>query len=110
WNWISDTISRAWNEKIKPAWDAMQTALDTLGRWNSAIIQGIGDEWNSLKEKVATPINFLIGVVWNKGVLKAWDAIDNFLPIPKAPAPLAQVEGGRQFATGGAVLGPGTTT
>src|SRR5699024_5803061 len=66
--------------------------------------------WDKLKGYLATPINFLIGVVWNKGILAAWNKVAEFLPGINPAQPLSQLAEGHQFATGGAVSGPGGPT
>lgn len=57
----------------------LDTALDTVIGWFSGAVEGIGKAWDGLKEKAAIPINFVLGTVWNDGLLKAWRSIDGLL-------------------------------
>lgn len=91
-NWVTDTVF----PKIGSALTIVQNAFNTA-------VDAIGKKWAELKEDAREPINYVIDTVFNKGLFKAWGAIDNLLggvlpdatPIPMVPAPA--------FATGGGV-------
>jgi phage-related protein len=67
-SWITDTV-----------FPALGGALDKVEGWFSTAVEAIGNIWDGLKEKAAIPVNFVIGTVWNEGLLKAWGSIDNLL-------------------------------
>ncbi len=92
---------------IQVAWDALVSGLRWVKDRFWDAVHWIGDMWGKLRGFLAKPINFMIDVVWNKGLLKAWNAVAGLLPgiNPIAPLPLIP-----EFARGGAVHGPGTET
>ena len=126
WELLSQGISNIWNNIIKPVWEAfgsvidfvvhnvvepafeaMKTALGKVGDFFSSVVDGIKSVWNGLKSILAKPINFMIGTVYNGGILKAWNTIADFIPGLNPAAPLAAIQ---ENATGGAIRGPGTGT
>ncbi|WP_312802241.1 phage tail tape measure protein [Corynebacterium variabile] len=126
WERMSRGIENIWNNVIKPAWDAfgsviswvvdnvvepafeaVKTALGKVGDFFDSVVDGIKSVWNGLKSILAKPINFMIGTVYNGGILKAWNTIADFIPGLNPAAPLAEIQ---ENATGGAIRGPGTGT
>ncbi|MGO3180970.1 MAG: hypothetical protein ACTIJR_15670 [Brevibacterium linens] len=123
---MSRGIENIWNNVIKPAWDAfgsvidfvvhnvvepafdaVKNALGKVGDFFDSVVDGIKSVWNGLKSILAKPINFMIGTVYNGGILKAWNTIADFIPGLNPAAPLAEIQ---ENATGGAIRGPGTGT
>ncbi|QMU18999.1 phage tail protein [Gordonia rubripertincta] len=90
--WVVDNI-------IMPAWDAFKRGIETIKTVFETVVDGIGKAWDKIKSFVAKPINFVIGTVWNKGLLPAWNTIAKFLPGLNPMQPLAEVK----FADGGPV-------
>lgn len=99
WDALGDGISWVVDNVIKPAFEGIRTALQTVGDFFGTVVDGIKSVWEKLKGYVATPINFVIGTVWNNGLLKAWNTIAGFLPGLKTMSPLNTVA----FADGGPV-------
>ncbi|UVF60291.1 tape measure protein [Gordonia phage Murp] len=88
--WVVDNI-------ITPAWEALKSGLSAVGGFFDTIVTGIGNAWDKIKSFVAKPINFVLGTVWNKGLLPAWNTIAGFLPGLNPMKPVAEVafkEGG----------------
>jgi phage-related protein len=91
-NWVTDTVFPKIGEGLTWVKDQFNSAVDAIGK-----------KWAELKEDAREPINYVIDTVFNKGLFKAWGAIDNLLggvlpdatPIPMVPAPA--------MATGGSV-------
>lgn len=83
-------------------------AIDTVKGYFSAGVDAIGNIWDGLRAKAATPINFVIDTVLNNGLFKAWSGIDSLLGgvLPDAPV-IPKITG---YATGGGISGPGTGT
>ena len=115
---VGDVFTFVWNRIIKPAWDALgagirfvidnivkpafnglRSALQAVGDFFGTIVDGIGAAWDKVKGFVAKPINFVIGTVWNNGLLKGWNIIAGFLPGLREMKPLGEVA----FAQGGPV-------
>ncbi|QPL13965.1 tape measure protein [Gordonia phage Blino] len=90
--WVVDNI-------ITPAWDALKSGLSAVGGFFDTIVTGIGNAWDKIKSFVAKPINFVLGTVWNKGLLPAWNTIAGFLPGLNPMKPVAEVA----FKDGGPV-------
>lgn len=126
WELLSQGISAIWNNVIRPVWDtfgsvidfvvhnvvepafeAVKTALGKVGDFFGSVVDGIKSVWNGLKSILAKPINFMIGTVYNGGILKAWNTIADFIPGLNPAAPLTEIQ---ENATGGAIRGPGTGT
>lgn len=107
WNGIGDSIRWVIDNVIKPAWDGMKSALQSVGDFFGTIVGGIRNVWDGLRNILAKPINFLIGTVYDQGIRKAWNKIGEFIPgLVTAPEiPLIP-----EFATGGAIRGPGSGT
>ncbi|QXU53609.1 hypothetical protein [Rhodococcus sp. LW-XY12] len=107
WDALGAGIKAVIDNVVAPAWETMKTALGKVRDFFSEVVKGIGDKWDSLKAVLAKPINFLINTVWNEGIAKAWNKVREFIPgLPEA-LPLAGIP---EYATGGAIRGPGTGT
>jgi phage-related protein len=84
WNTITSVIKTAWTSGIKPAFDAVKTAVGKVADAFSTAKDAIGKAWKKIEGLTKAPINFVIGTVWNKGVVKAWDKILGWVPgLPK---------------------------
>lgn len=104
WDALGNGIRTVINNVIMPAWEVMKSGLDTIKGHFSTAVSAITSVWDTLSGALRKPIDFLINVVWNRGLVPAWNTVQGFLPgLPRAnPMP--------GFATGGAVSGPGTGT
>ncbi|WP_054812175.1 transglycosylase SLT domain-containing protein [Nocardia arizonensis] len=56
-------------------------ALDTLSTRVSEIVFAIGTTWDGLRDKMATPINWVIESVVNGGFRNIWNSIRSVLPV-----------------------------
>lgn len=93
--WVVDNV-------VDPAFAAVRTGLDTLKDWFDKTVSAIGSIWDRMKEVTAAPIRFVVGTVWNNGLLKAVNAVTGFIGMKTLePVPLA-------FARGGVMPGPST--
>jgi phage-related minor tail protein len=103
WNAVRDGVSWLWNTILKPIFSAISSAWDTMGRafktvYNNIIaplfrafveagtwiknrfsdaIDGIADLWGGLKDLLKKPIQAVIDVVWNNGIRKLWNTVNN---------------------------------
>lgn len=84
---ISAVVTFAWENVIRPAFDALRDGLDTVAKSFESATDFIRNSWNDLMEITAAPINFVIDMVYNKGIKAAWDNIAGLVgldPLPKA--------------------------
>lgn len=113
WDAIGAAISFVWTNVIKPAFDAVWGGLQWLGDRFKDATDRIGQIWNMIRGFLAKPINFMIDVVWNRGIVPAWNAVAGLVGLgPIQPLGLIPefAEGGpvarrRDFAAGGTVTG-----
>jgi len=106
WDTLLRGMDGVWKTILKPMFDAIGTALTTVKGWFDTAVEGIRLAWDKLKEIAAAPIRFMVGTVYNKGIVPAWNFIAGLVGLGKlAEVPLA-------FATGGVVPGyaPGQDT
>lgn len=121
---IGGAFSFLWNSVIKPVWDALgagikfvfdnvlsptfealKRAVGFVGDTFSTIVEAIRTVWDKIKEYTRKPVEFVVNTVWNNGLRAVWDKLDDFLPIPKAPAPVKFAEGGQVPMMSGARRG-----
>ncbi|UBI01557.1 aggregation-promoting factor C-terminal-like domain-containing protein [Corynebacterium freneyi] len=107
WEALGAGISAVIDNVVKPAFEALKTALDHVGKFFDSVVEGIKTVWNSLKQALAKPINFMINTVYNQGIVKAWNAVAEKLPGVNA---LGTLSGIPEYAAGGRISGPGTGT
>lgn len=110
---IGDAISWGWDHVIKPAFEAIKTGVKLVGDAFGSAVDFVGRVWGGLKQVAAAPVNFVLDVVYNKGIKAAWDkiaAIVHLDELPKAnlidfgPAVTFGGAGSQLRAAGGAVL------
>ncbi|MGH4013171.1 MAG: hypothetical protein ACRDSL_04415 [Pseudonocardiaceae bacterium] len=102
WDGIGSIIRGVWTGAIKPAWDALVGGLNWVGDNFNRVVGWIGDIWGRLRGFLARPINFLIGVVWNEGIVPAWNLVAGLLPGIDPIRPLARIP---EMAQGGRIAG-----
>ncbi|MET7773732.1 hypothetical protein [Nocardia sp. NPDC005366] len=82
-------------------------SLDSLGTRVSALVNGIGDAWDGLRDRLATPINWAIEHVVNGGFRNIWNSIRSVLPVlPEWAGDVALIPQTRR-ATGGPAVTEG---
>jgi len=105
WNTIKSTAATKWNElkttasnkfgeiktTITGIWDSLKTSVS---RATSAMGKAIGDAFNKIKGAAATPINFVIGTVWNDGLRKMINSIPGVPDFDPAPTIKGYAQGG----------------
>src|SRR5699024_5084756 len=100
WDALGNGIRFVWETVIRPAWDAMRSGLDTLKHWFEVAVDAIGRTWDTVREKVAAPIRFVIDKVYNNGIRVVWEKVSDFIGLD---AELPHVDMG--FASGGVLPG-----
>lgn len=81
WNGIKTTISGVWNRGIRPAFDALKRGVGAVRSAFSTAVEAIRKIWDKLKDIAKKPVNFLIGTVYNKGVVGLVNKIAGFAGI-----------------------------
>ncbi|MDN6707074.1 phage tail tape measure protein [Corynebacterium glyciniphilum] len=107
WSGLGDGIRAIYDNVISPAFDALKTGLQKVRDFFGTVVDGIKGVWEKLRGILAKPINFMIGTVYNDGILKAWNTIAGFIPGLNEADPLSKIP---EHATGGRISGPGTGT
>src|SRR5699024_4058827 len=79
WDALGNGIRFVWETVIRPAWDAMRSGLDTLKHWFEVAVDAIGRTWDTVREKVAAPIRFVIDKVYNNGIRVVWEKVSDFI-------------------------------
>ncbi|MFJ5156310.1 phage tail tape measure protein [Streptomyces sp. NPDC088353] len=84
WDKIKSAISTAWNSAIKPAFDALKTAVGKIADAFGTAKDGIAKAWDKIRDAAKKPINWIIRVVWNQGIVPTWEKITGWIPgVPK---------------------------
>lgn len=85
WSWIKKNVLypiRDFFTKTIPGWantlsSHVVTAFTNMGK-------GVATAWGKIQKAAKDPINFVIGTVWNKGILGVWNKITGWIPgLPK---------------------------
>lgn len=109
---VASTVFGAVRSTIETVTGAIQTAFQT-------VVDRVGQIWSTIKGLLAKPINFMIDVVYNNGIVKAWNFVADLLPgvepigtLPLIPemATGGRVGGSKDASGGGRITGPGTGT
>lgn len=88
---------------VDKVFGGLGSALDTLQGWFDVAVDGIGRIWAGIKEKTAKPIQFVVDVVYNKGIRKAWNAVASLTGLDKLE-PIKVADLGN-YARGGVLPG-----
>lgn len=100
WNTIRDALATAWNAIRDNVFEPVRRfVMETIpGAFNTAV-DAISSAWNKIREVVAAPIRFMVNLVYNEGIVPAWNFVAGLVGLGK----LDKVNLG--FATGGVVPG-----
>lgn len=63
---------------VDTVFGGIQSGLDTLKGWFDTTVAGIGILWAGIKALTAKPAQFVVDVVFNKGIRKAWNGVAKF--------------------------------
>lgn len=95
WDFISRHITNIWNNGIRPAFDKVKEGVkamqDAFGRGKTAISKA----WNGIRDSAKKPINFLIGTVYNKGIMPLWNKVAGIVGAPELKEVSKFRDGGR---------------
>ncbi|MGW7617432.1 hypothetical protein ACWGLG_16500 [Streptomyces antimycoticus] len=97
---ISGTIGRVWRTGIRPVFNTIKSAIGLVADAFDDARKAIKTAWDKIKDATKTPINWVLRVVWNNGIVKIWDKIAGWIPgVPK----LGKLD---YLAQGGPLRGP----
>jgi SLT domain-containing protein len=99
---IQSVISTVYNSGIKPALNALKTAIGQVGKAFGTAKDAIKLAWDKVKAIAKAPVQFIIDTVYNKGIVGVWNKVAGAFGAPKLNK--------FKFATGGPVFGAGTET
>jgi tape measure domain-containing protein len=90
WDAMTGMVAGAWQaitgaaktgaDVMKAVFRAIDVALHAIGDAFASVAEGIRWTWDKIKEYAAAPINFVIEVVWNRGIRAVWNAITGWIP------------------------------
>jgi phage-related protein len=80
WDSIKSVITGIWTGAIRPAFNALKTAIGKVGDAFKNAKDAIKTAWNAIKDATKGPINWVIRVVWNEGIVSIWKKITGWIP------------------------------
>jgi len=82
--WIRDRISTVWTYGIKPTFEALKRGVRAIRDAFEDAKDGIRTAWDKIKDAAKKPINWVLRVVWNDGIVGVWGKIRDWIPgLPK---------------------------
>ncbi|MFF9525361.1 peptidoglycan DD-metalloendopeptidase family protein [Streptomyces achromogenes] len=94
-----------YDKGIKPAFDNIKEAIGLVGEAFDAAKILIKKTWDQVAGIAARPVNFIVDMVYTKGIKAVWDKVADFVHLdhlPKAPKLLDETP---KFAEGGRTSG-----
>jgi len=98
WSGISSTINSVWNNGIKPAFAKVREGVRAMRDAFNNGKEAIGKAWKGIRDSAKTPVNFLIGTVYNDGIRAVWNKVAGIVGADK----IGKV---KEFASGGVLPG-----
>ncbi|SDZ51156.1 Transglycosylase SLT domain-containing protein [Saccharopolyspora shandongensis] len=83
WRVLLDGINWVWLHILKPAFDAIGWAVDLVGQAFDRTAIWIWDAWSQIQEYAKAPIQFVVDVVYNRGILPVWNGIASVFGLGK---------------------------
>ena len=75
WNWMRDMLHAGWTWIDGNVFAPLGRGLDTVKGWFQTAVDAIGRIWDGIKDKTKAPVQFVVDVVYNGGIRKAWNAV-----------------------------------
>lgn len=82
---IGSVVRWVWDNIISPVFASIKTGVDAVGGAFDSAVGWIGRTWDSLKAKLADPVNFLINFVYNDGIRAVWNKVAGFVGVSELP-------------------------
>jgi phage-related protein len=96
WSAVGSTIRSVWQGFIRPTFNAVRDTVQRLAPHFRNAVNAIGRAWDKLKSAARRPVQYVVDVVYNKGIVRIWNAVARLVP------GVSQL-GGIRFARGGVV-------
>lgn len=78
---IGAAIRTAWHGVISPVFNALKSAIGRVGGAFRSGATAIKSAWDKIKGYTRSPVNFVIGTVYNKGIRGLWNHVLDWLHI-----------------------------
>ena len=78
WDLLSAGMAVVKDFIVDTVFGGIQSGLDTLKGWFDTAVQGISLLWSGIKAATAKPAQFVVDVVFNNGIRKAWNGVARF--------------------------------
>ena len=89
WRGMSDFMRAVYDNGIRPLFDLVTAGVHSVGQVFENVSNWIRDRWAQIREYARTPINFVIDVVYNRGLVPVWNGIAGLFNLGKLnPVPL----------------------
>lgn len=79
----SSLISSVWTGGIRPVFSALKSTVGTIGGSFRTAKDAVAKAWSGIRDAAKAPVNFVLGTVWNDGLLRAWNAIAGWVGLDK---------------------------
>jgi len=77
WRSLSSGISAVWSGVIRPVFNAFRDIGETVRRSFSSAVSGIRSLWSGLSDTLRRPLQAVVDVVWNNGIRRLWNKVNN---------------------------------
>ncbi|WP_394621304.1 transglycosylase SLT domain-containing protein [Lentzea sp. JNUCC 0626] len=92
---IGAVLRRVYESTILWAFNGIKDAIDATGRAFDTGVSLIERIWSGLKDKLKGPVNFVIDVIYNRGVRQVWNQVADFVGLKDMMLPqVAMLAGG----------------
>ena len=103
WRQLGDGMNVVKNFVVDTVFGGLKSGLDRVQGWFQTGVDAIERIWKGVKRATAAPVKFVVDVVFNKGIKKAWNAVAKFTGLKElAEVPLGELGG---YAQGGILPG-----
>ncbi|MEO3976298.1 peptidoglycan DD-metalloendopeptidase family protein [Streptomyces sp. CAU 1734] len=86
WDGISAGAMWLWDNALKPLFDKGKEGVALFGAAFGIAKKAIEKAWNQVSDVAKKPVNFIIEMVYTKGIKAVWDKVAGFVGLGKLPA------------------------
>lgn len=77
WSGLATGMGWVWTNLIKPIFDAFGAVIGVIKDSFSTGVEFIKGVWDTLKDALMSPVQWVIDFVWNNGLRALWNVINN---------------------------------
>ena len=81
--WIGDKAGWLWNKALKPAFDNIKKAVGLVGDAFESARKAIKLAWDKISGIAREPVQYVVDVVYNRGIRGVWNAVAGAFGAPK---------------------------